>query len=539
MRGEPGAGADPVERALRWLVPAGFAVVLVRLFEAVAAGPLEAFNPPRVAAAVAMARGYRILTGPDEGPALDFMYGPVAALAYLPAAASPTATGAVWVGVVLSLLFALAPVVWLAWPRSPASAWLALLAVAAFGIGCIHDPALRLAAFDIHADAPALALAGAACAAVLVARGEPSNTRLLAAGALAALAVWSKQTAAPIVAVLPLLVWLRDGRRAGVRAAVLVGAAGAAVSLAFVAWLGLDRIAYTMFQIPGGHPFKPVGVDPEALARDMAGAVANQTPADRLRALLHSAGIFAGAAAPSALLAAAVAAALARGRAARATPLRREPALALALTGLAMVPVSVLGGAKLGGYTNAYALSTWFFAAAAAVGLLSLAGSGPRRQRRIACCALAGVAVIGAANELRAERRSALAEAVRQVASWRSNPLERSVGFARRHPGEVLFATNPLIGLYSDGVLYHSTIGLYDRRMAGLEVSDALLRRHLPERMRFLVLPRLGWFALLAKPPPELGGFTVLRPVPELPDHRVWMAPPGAGGRDGRRGPRP
>ncbi len=519
------------ERALYWLAPAGLLVVLVRLFEAVAAGPVRAFNPPRVAASVAMASGHRILTGPDEGPALDFMYGPVAALAYLPAAASPTATGAVWVGVVATFLFMLAPVVWLVSARGRAVGWpLRLLAVAAFGIGCVHDPALRLAAFDIHADAPAIALAGAACVAVLTGRGEPSNGRLIAAGVLAALAVWTKQTAVPIVAVLPLLVWLREGRRAGMRAALLTGAAGLAVSLVFVVWLGLDRIVYTMFQIPGGHPFKPTG-DPQEWLRALADGSTSQTHTARLRALLQSAGLFAVAAAPSGVAAAGVIAALARG-AARA-PIRREPAIALALVGLAMAPLAVLGGAKLGGDANAYALTTWFFAAAAAAGLLDLVGSPSPRRRRIAVLALAAVVVLGAANELRAERRQAFALAIGQVRTWRSNTLERSVAFARRHPGEVFFATNPLIGLYADGVLYHSITGLNDRHMAGLEMSEEFWRRHLPPRMRVLVLPRTGWFALIKKPPRQFGEYTVPHWEPELPDQRAWTIGTAAG--EGRR----
>ena len=72
----------------RWL-PAlallGTGVVLMRLLERIARGPMVLFNSTRVATSIGMARGYNILPGPEQGPVLDFMYGPVSAAAYVPA----------------------------------------------------------------------------------------------------------------------------------------------------------------------------------------------------------------------------------------------------------------------------------------------------------------------------------------------------------------------------------------------------------------------------------------------------------------------
>ena len=77
---------------------------------------------------------------------------------------------------------------------------------------------------------------------------------MLVGAALAVLSVWAKQTAAPIVLALPTYLWLREGRAVALRFALCLGGVGAAVSLSFVGWLGLEGISFTMFQMPGGHP---------------------------------------------------------------------------------------------------------------------------------------------------------------------------------------------------------------------------------------------------------------------------------------------
>ena len=103
-------------RLARWfpaLALLGTGLVLMRLIERIAIGPRVQFNMTRTATSIGMARGYNILPGPEQGPVLDFMYGPVSAAAYLPVAWSPTPSGAVWIGIAMTFVFMLAPFAWL------------------------------------------------------------------------------------------------------------------------------------------------------------------------------------------------------------------------------------------------------------------------------------------------------------------------------------------------------------------------------------------------------------------------------------------
>ena len=105
-------GVSHGDRWLASLAPLGAGVILLRLFERVAQGPNGLFNATRLAASIGMALGYNVLPGRDEGPVLDFMYGPVSAAAYVPAALMPTPSAAIWLGIVMSFAFALGPFAW-------------------------------------------------------------------------------------------------------------------------------------------------------------------------------------------------------------------------------------------------------------------------------------------------------------------------------------------------------------------------------------------------------------------------------------------
>jgi len=420
----------------------------------------------------------------------------------------------------------LGPFAWLAFRQTgPHSRQFAVAAVACFGLLCSHDRGLNWVTWYILADAPALAFAGLACAS-LWHRGAGLSTRQVGAAALfAVLSVWSKQIAAPIVVALPFYVALRDGRESARRLALWILGTGLVVSAGFLSWFGFDGLFFNMFQMPAGHPWK---------STEIGGT--------RLDDLVRSLGRLASNASLSGAVVVALCAATRRRGMATREWFREQPWTLLVCVALFMVPMAAVGGAKIGGEHNVYAMSTWFLTGAALLGLIQLAGSDQPRIRNVAQLAMVLVLGVGTGVEVGSPvRRAALQTSLGKLRDWRNNPQEQATAFARAHPDEAHFLGNPLIGLYSDRKLYSDLFGRYDRELAGFVPDPGLMRDHAPSRLRYVVVRRdFPWFIKPSKFP-GYEEFTQLDKVPELPYHFVWERPAksstGAGGERGVQPP--
>jgi len=100
---------------LRGVAGVAAIVALAATLQHVAAVPKSDISASRVVPAVALARGLPLYAGPASGPIIDFMYGPVAAIAFLPAAAATTPSRALAIAVVVSILAFFLPMAWLHW----------------------------------------------------------------------------------------------------------------------------------------------------------------------------------------------------------------------------------------------------------------------------------------------------------------------------------------------------------------------------------------------------------------------------------------
>ena len=67
------------------------------------------WNDVRLIPSFSFVSEYDLYALPDSGPILNMVYGPVAALAYLPATLFSTPTGAILCGSLLSMVFVLVP----------------------------------------------------------------------------------------------------------------------------------------------------------------------------------------------------------------------------------------------------------------------------------------------------------------------------------------------------------------------------------------------------------------------------------------------
>jgi hypothetical protein len=458
--------------------------------------PESEMNASRVTPAVALARGQGVYAGPDHGAVIDFMYGPMAAIAFLPSALASSPSGTLAIAGVLNLIAFFVPMAWLLASELPRP--VALASFLCFALLVSYDLGLSFSAFTIHADAPALGLCAAACLAHLSGvRAAPALS-----AACAVLAVWTKQPAAPIVLALPLYALLTGGPREGARHALWLAALGIVSSLLFVLVFGYRDMVFNMFTLPGRMPWygeAEHGRTPAALNSLRLLALQNRWPAALLAIL---------------------AAISARGAGGVWRWLGAHRWTLLALVGLLMAPTAVLGGAKIGGYLNTHSFTNYFVLGAATLALGEAAARAGSPARRPAAALLLALLVALAIASLASPRQErAVRGALARLRAWRTNPQQQAYDFARAHPGEVWFPWNPLASLQAEGRLYHSEIGIWNRELVGMEMSEANLRRHLPPAMRWLAFR------------PPTGALTWLPPANHhLPAFREPVAVPGLEG---------
>jgi hypothetical protein len=442
--------------------------------------------------AVALARGFPVYAGPTSGPIIDFMYGPVAAVAFLPAALAATPSGALAIAAVLNVAWFFVPMVWLH-HRAAGRLDVGLAALVLFALVVLRDPGLTFSALTIHADAPALGLGAVAC--VLAAGGAGPAAIALAT----ALALWTKQTMAPLAVALLIHAWAREGRRGALRLVAWLGVFGLGIGVLACLAFGPTALVFNMVTLPGRMPwYGDATTSRWATALFVAGLVVRLT---WLPALVTIGLVL-------------------RQRRHAST---RSDLVLLAGAALALAPAAIAGGAKVGGYLNTFSVTSYFLVAAATAGLAAAVRDGDRVARALLVAGLVGYGLVLGTGP--AGVRS-LGASVVGLRAWTDNPHERAFRAARAHPGEIDFPWNPLAVVLAENRLDNNEIGAWNRDLAGVPIDDALWRRHLPPRLRWMAFrPPTGAFTWLPEPTgrlpelsapaslPGLEGFTVLGAV--------------------------
>jgi hypothetical protein len=464
--------------------------------------PESDVNASRVTPAVALARGFPIYAGPDDGPVIDFMYGPMAAIAFLPAALAWTPSGALLIAGMVNVLAFFVPMACLHVRLLPGAVAAASFACFALLVG--RDIGLSFSALTIHADAPALGLCALACLAVLRRGGAAPAL----AAVLAVLAVWTKQPTAAIVLALPLWALTVDGSGPAWRQTLWLAGIGVAASFLFVAVFDWRDMFFNMFTLPARQPWygeAEHGRLPAALNSLRLLALQNRWPAAALVVL---------------------AAVTARGAGGFRRWVGANPWLLLVLVGLLMAPASILGGAKVGGFLNTHSFTNYFLLGAATLGVAQVATptEAGSRARGAAAVALLGLVLVIAGSLLASPRQRAHARTgLARLGDWWSNPQQQAYDFARAHPGEVYFPWNPLASLQAEGQLFHSELGIWNRSLVGMAMDEEHLRRYLPPAPRLLAFrPPTGALTWLPPPNRHLPDFDVPVSIPELPGWVVY-----------------
>jgi len=536
----------PFERLLMVAAPGFGCIALVMLAAAVSHGATFYWNPPRIAPIASMFAGYPHYHGPEVGPVLNTIYPPMSSLAYFPVGLATTTFQATIITAIIGGIAFYLPVALLLFSfRSPEKGgWLpSFYATLFFLMVGTTSYALRGSAFFQPVDPIALGLSALAGLALFrYIATEPHSRRLLSVSAVCAvLAVWSKQTMAPIGLALPTFLLAACGWQHCRAYLVRLALFGIALSLLFLLVFPVDEMIFNIWTLPSAHPFR----------------------SDRYP-FIYAVEFLRSSRETFFVLPLALAAIGAVGYLNRQTvglswrrSLAEHPWLLFAWIALLQLPTSYLGFMKEGGRANSFTPVLYFITIVASVSLLgsrafpSFPGRDidlekvrdrlhgwlitatpvllalslglfcildPREDSRLRGSIVIVSLGLGAvlAGLLTGTGRSLpglLDFAGRAFAVLISlhmafnlmhfsllqfsmpeakvhGPVIGAYSFAKAHPGEVYFPYDPLTTLLTDGKLYHFDYGLYDRRLAGEEISDEHFREHIPARLKYVLYPR-------------------------------------------------
>ena len=503
----------PAPLAVRVALVAALVCVAALVATELAAGLFRPWNDARLAPSAALLRGLPLYLAPGEpGVVWSWLYGPIAPLVYLPAAAAGTPARAVATALVATAALVLGSMRLLLARSTRVRGAAFEAAFATLVLGTLVDPALRGAAFWVHVDAPAVALAALATAALArpvtsgspesaasVASADPSGSsgspdptsaaRAIAIGAVAsALAVATKQVLVPLpLALGAWLVWTR-GRADATRFAVIAAATGIAVAALSVAVFGARALWFNLVTIPSAHPWQ-WGGGAAALLRATGESALRVVPLLAILALASRAEARSGDG----------------DRCFGCLVDRASPRGALVVVGLAMAAAGALTRVKVGAAENAHAFGVLFLSVAAAGAVVEATGRGTRA----AAIGLGAALALGLAVTL-----PVLRGVPGLVRALPDNPETTGVALARSARGTVYFPFHPLVTLHAEERATHVSYGLYDRALAGHALGDEALRAHTAPR-----LERVALWATRSDP--------VLPRLPELRRVVPWGPQPG------------
>ncbi len=465
------------ERAAHFLLSRPFlgfcvAVIAVCVAYRCLERPFDRWNDVRLARTFALLGGQEIYPNAETGPITAGIYGPVGFAAYSPAAFFSSPDRALVVGVLLSILMGLAPVLLLFFhPRLCPDADHTLRALLLCSVFFhLYFASAQFGLWNIHVDAPAIALCGLGLCGVLLHGDRERLSWILGFSVVAfALAPWAKQTTVPLLLAPLVYFWVIGNRRAAIEFIAGLVLVEALITAALGAWFGFDRLYFSLVEVPSRHPrniseLASAGTQVEDLL-DMAALTVlaifsacllrPQTKPDSDSS--HTSFDWGG------------------------WPIFLTAALL-------PLPTAILGRIKDGGTDNNYAMVDYFLTIAAALCLLRLTALPAFRAHPVLPRALpTAVALL-----LCIQMSRTIPDLIRlrgQIHAFaRGTWSQRAYEFARERPGEVYFPWRPLATLLAEKRLYHVTYGVYQRELAGFPVTPDHLRRYLPKSMRYVAM---------------------------------------------------
>ncbi len=425
----------------------------------------------RLTPTIAMFHGYDLYYPQDSGPILNTIYGPVSWLLYSPAALARSPTGAVLIAASVTMVLATFPILlyimkgkWL-----DQRARLIGLGGFIFCLGAILQVgATESMARGIQADASTLAFGILACLVATGGHGAPRLKRLSFAALLAILAVWAKQVEAPLALALMAYLGLCFGWKYLMRFTACFAVLGLFISAIFSMIFGYKELFLNLITIPSRHPWQGATWNSLAIAfQEMLGfSIAFLILLVLLIVILTF-------------------------RSPR-TPIsfqrlqtwsRRDNSSVLFLATLFMIPTSLLGAVKVGGYMNSYHSLYYFILAVSTMWTNTLVTPNfhtNNNRLKVPFYVFTAVCVILIVPSM---------ARLYGLTHLRDNVAEQAYKITIEHPEQVYFPWQPLSTLLAEGKLYHFEYGVLDRQLAGFQPSNEHFRFFLPSRLRYVMYP--------------------------------------------------
>lgn len=459
----------------------------------------------KLAASVATTRGYPLYPDPETGVMNGWVYGPVGAIAVLPAAAARDPVTARVIGSACNFIVYFFPGVWLltlSAQKKNRLIWAAAILFFAWQSCAWSD--LQLCAFIPCADGSALGWAAMACAFLY---RERSQRDLILSAVAISLSIWSKQNYIPLTGGLVVYLLIVDGWK---RAAGYVGwffAAMLVLTGFFSLLFGGEKLFFHMFTLASHQSMKDSQYGVAWIIysglRDVLVTSAHdltllclfvsfnllfvKREAEGLRAWFAS---------------------------------RRWTLIALVaiFSPIASVPAYM----GIGGWVNSIAPTDYFILLAAMTCAIETAaaidlGLAPILQPVVIYALL----IFGdAVGFIAIFLPSGVLGNWKTVAHPYQGPEYAAFEFTKKHPAQVYFPWDPMVTLMAEGRLYHFEWGYLDRYLAGRSPSAATVTAHLPAQVQMIVYTA----------PPQstamldvLGNFHRQIEVPEMPGCIVFV----------------
>jgi len=475
--------------------------------------PFQGLETIDLLPAYMIAHGLNLYYGVHNGPVLDMMYGPMNAVAYWPVTLfSHLSDSGAMIGEFITAFYYFIPAIWLIfggrWRNSRQLAYCAAIFLA-FILYSIQSPVLGDSAFSNHADAPALGWAGLACMLILQRDNRMVNWRLWCSAICAVLSVWTKQVMLPIVAAIPLYIFLADDARTAWRYFIRISLVSVVAFVGFMWGFGFKEVWFNLVVHPWSEPWE-VG-----LMKVQGRAVVELMQECRWSALILASYLVYDS----------------RSWFQTASDMRKwfqhHSWTLFMLVGLMMIPTSILGRIKIAGALNALSFSVYFLAMAVVNLALDVYSSRQQRTYDPLANMISKVVVIFYVISSTMLQGPPLGfyfmHLTTALSRLEHTPSSYVYEFARTHPDEVYFPRNTLSYFLSTGRLTHYDVAVYERYIAGFPVVGKHFDDFLP--------PKMKWVAY----PPDVDGtnfikmwlpeFSKQTTLPELPGFAVYIRP--------------